>query len=109
MNVSMEQHQCFVCGCHYDTGNILMAKRLSTKLKDRTITGVGLCPEHQKMKDDGYIALIEATDSQGTQRTGNVAHIRESVWEQVFDVPVPPQKICFVEVGVVDLLKSKAA
>ena len=46
-HVSLEQHVCLVCGTAFDTGAILLDKRLRASMERHTATGWGLCPEHQ--------------------------------------------------------------
>ena len=58
-HVSLEQHVCLVCGKAFDTGTILLDKRLRASMEHHTKTGWGLCPEHQKLADDGFVALVE--------------------------------------------------
>ena len=57
--VSLEQRLCLVCGISFDTGNLLLDKRLRASMKRHTTTGWGLCAEHQKLADDGFVALVE--------------------------------------------------
>ncbi len=45
LHVSLEQHVCLVCGTAFDTGAILLDKRLRASMERRTATGWGLCPE----------------------------------------------------------------
>lgn len=45
--VSLEQRVCPVCGSPYDTGSILLDKRLRARMNEKTIAGRGPCPEHQ--------------------------------------------------------------
>jgi hypothetical protein len=108
--VSMEQRQCIVCGVVYDTGSILMDKRLRASMEKNTVTGTGFCPEHQKLKDEGYIALIEA-DPATDKRTGNIAHIRASVWPDLFrgEHSQPPGgMVAYVTPDTMDALKKIA-
>ena len=46
-HVSLEQHVCLVCGAGFDTGTILLDKRLRASMERHTAIGWGLCPEHQ--------------------------------------------------------------
>lgn len=103
-HVSMEQHQCPVCGETHNTGTILLHKKLKATLEQYTVTGQSFCPEHQKLKDEGYIALIEIDNK---TRTGSLAHVRATAWSNIFDQPVPPQGIAFVEIGVLAMLQAK--
>ena len=85
-HVSLEQHVCLVCGTAFDTGAILLDKRLRASMERHTATGWGLCPEHQKLADDGFVALVECDP----QRSGSQACV-------------------FVEPGVIEQLQSMTA
>ncbi|MBH8802864.1 ATPase, partial [Pseudomonas aeruginosa] len=110
------------CGTAFDTGAILLDKRLRASMERHTATGWGLCPEHQKLSDDGFVALVECdpqrSGAQGggcmkpeqAYRTGRLAHLRRSVFAQVFNVPIAEKQACvFVELGVIDQLQSMTA
>lgn len=117
-HVSMEQHVCLVCGVAFDTGAILLDKRLRASMERHTTTGWGLCPEHQKMADDGFVALVECdpqrSGSAGTRmkpeqayRTGRLAHLKRDVFAATFNVPIEANQPCvFVEPGVIEQLQS---
>ncbi|WP_150428681.1 ATPase [Dechloromonas sp. CZR5] len=119
-HVSMEQHVCLVCGLAFDTGAILLDKRLRASMERHTTTGWGLCAEHQKLADDGFVALVECDPQRsGTPagaarmkpeqayRTGRLAHVRRTVFAQVFNVSIEDKQACvFVEPGVIDQLQS---
>src|SRR3546814_7349711 len=66
-HVSLEQHVCLICGTAFDTGAILLDKRLRASMGRHTATGWGLCPAHQKLFDDGFVALVECDP----QRSGS--------------------------------------
>lgn len=109
--VTLEQQCCIVCGKTFDTGSILMDRRLRNTFEHHTVTGWGMCPEHQKLKDDGFTALVEidekkTTDMNNPYRTGCLAHVRNEVWENIFDTPLPPKGVCFVEIGVLAKLQT---
>ncbi len=55
-HVSMKQHVCLVCGLAFDSGAILLDKRLRASMERHTTTGWSLCVEHQKLADDGFVA-----------------------------------------------------
>ena len=117
-HVSMEQHVCLVCGVAFDTGNLLLDKRLRASMERHTATGWGLCAEHQKLADDGFVALVECdpqrSGSPGARlkpeqayRTGLLAHIKRHVFTQVFNVPIEANQPCvFVEPGVIEQLQA---
>lgn len=107
-HVSMEQHQCLVCGKNYDTGAVLLDKRLRPSLEQYTVTGNGLCPEHKKLFDDGYVALVEVSADR-KHRTGNLAHVSRRVWNDVFDTSFDERApMAYVEVGVIEKLAAMA-
>ena len=121
-HVSLEQHVCLVCGTRFDTGAVLLDRRLRASMEHQTVTGWGLCPEHQKLFDEGFVALVECdpqrsgsqaggrTKPEQAYRTGQLAHLRRAVFAQVFNVPIADDQPCvFVEPGVIDQLQSMAA
>ena len=117
-HVSMEQHVCLVCGVAFDTGAILLDKRLRASMERHTVTGWGLCAEHQKLADDGFVALVECDPQRSgspggrlkpeqAYRTGRLAHIKRHVFTQVFNVPIEANQACvFVEPGVIEQLQA---
>ena len=122
-HVSLEQHVCLVCGKAFDTGTILLDKRLRASMEHHTKTGWGLCPEHQKLSDDGFVALVECDPQRSgsptgaarmkldqAYRTGRLAHVRRTMFAQVFNVSIDDKQACvFVEPGVIDQLQSMVA
>ena len=72
-HVSLEQHACLVCGVSFGTGSILLDKCLRATMKRCTGMGWGLCPEHQKLSDDGLVALIECDLQRSGSPSGVVA------------------------------------
>jgi hypothetical protein len=110
--VTLEQKHCAVCGKNYETGALLMDKRM--RFEKYTVTGVGLCPEDQKKFDEGYIALIEVDPKKSAiegdrlkpekaYRTGRVAHIKSSAFNKVFNIPLPEKTpILFVDEEIID-------
>lgn len=110
-HVSMERHVCIVCGKLFDTGSILLDRRLCDSLERSTITGTGLCPEHLKLFDDGYIALVEVANKQNSttlkpqdaDRTGRIAHVRRTVATEIFNAALPDGAMVYVEAGTDDV------
>lgn len=119
--VSLEQHVCHVCGTAFDTGVIFMHKRLCASMEHHTKTGWGLCPEHQKFYDDGFVALIEidpelselgtiGVKPENAHRTGRMAHLKREAFTNVFDVPIKDeQAFIFIEPGVIEQLQMMVA
>ncbi len=119
-HVSVEQHVCLVCTTRYETGAILIDRRLHDSLDRHTLTGWGLCPEHQVLFDEGYIAVVECdpersgNPSQGDRvkpdkayRTGKVAHVKQDAFDRLFNLPRDDKLACvFVEPGVIETLQA---
>ena len=97
-HVSLETHICLVCGCTYQTGDLLLKKDMRPTLNNETLTGNGLCDEHQKKYDEEYIALIEIDPDKSTHltkkhllkpgeayRTGKIFHLSLKAFKQIFD------------------------
>lgn len=121
-HVTMEQHACAACGNVYDTGAILLDRRLRQTFESKTVTGFGLCPECQKMKDDGYVALVECDPTKSgisahdktakaeqVYRTGRIVHMKEEAFRRVFEQELPPKRVCFIEPGVIEKLQARQA
>jgi hypothetical protein len=122
-HVSLEQHACLVCGIAYDTGSILLDKRLRASLQRHTTTGWGLCAEHQNLSDDGFVALVECDPQRSGKssgadrlkpeqayRTGRLAHLKRAMFATVFNVPIAADQACvFVEPGVIEQLQTMVA
>lgn len=120
-HVSLERRVCLVCGSAFDTGAILLDKRLRPSMTHYTTTGWGLCSEHQRLFDEGYVALVECDPQRSgspsdklkpeqAYRTGKLAHLRREVFGKVFNVPIADQQPCvFVEPGVLDHLQAMVA
>lgn len=102
----------------FDTGNVLMHKRFKPELGRTTTTGRGLCPEHRKLSDDGYVALVECDDAKSTVtegyvdsgsvwRTGNIMHIRRSAAAELFNREVTAKDtMWFIDEGLFNQLKG---
>ncbi|WP_261530687.1 ATPase [Burkholderia multivorans] len=122
-HVSLEQHVCLICGTRFDTGAVLLDRRLRASMERHTATGWGLCPEHQKLSDDGFVALVECdplhsgspagggrVKPEQAYRTGRLAHLKREAFAQVFNVPIAADQPCvFVEPSVIEQLQTMTA
>jgi hypothetical protein len=122
-HVSMEQHLCLVCGRPFETGAILLDRRLRRSMERHTITGWDLCDEHRKLHEEGFVALVEIDPAKSEQptagdkllphqvwRTGKLAHLKREVFSRIFDVVAEPNTPCaFVEPEVMAMLEAMAA
>ena len=108
---TVEQECCSVCLEVYDTGALLIDKRVKPVFEDHTVTGYGLCPECEKYVDDNMIALVEVTNIQTSrkklkqeeaQRTGRYVWVnREGITS--FDENAP---MGFIDVELMEHLLS---
>ena len=119
-HVSLEQRVCIGCATTYDTGALLLDKRLRATLERHTTTGWGLCPEHRRLHEQGFVALVECDPEKSgnpnagatvkpedAYRTGQIAHIRREVFEHIFNTTAGRDVPCvFVELGVIEKLQS---
>lgn len=117
-HVSMETNVCPVCGVTFETGSILLDKKLRNKLDSTTLTGMSLCPEHQKLHNDGYLALVEIDPTKSipsangrvkpedAYRTGKIIHIRYSVAKDLFNVDVGDIPFTYIDPQVSAHLES---
>ena len=97
--VTMEAKICSVCGQQYNSGTILLNKRLSKRFDKETVTGFGMCPEHVKLMEEGFVACIEIDSSkvpdnkdrlkqEEAPRTGRLAHVKREALEAMLGSPV---------------------
>lgn len=121
--VSMEQHVCVACATPFDTGSVLLDRRLRPSMKHHATTGWGLCPEHRRMHSQGFVALVECDPQRSgapsrdgqmkpeqAYRTGRLAHLKRDAFAGVFNVPIAAdQPVVFVEPGVIERLQAMAA
>lgn len=109
-HVGMGFHVCPVCCVEHDEV-VLLDTRLKPTLKPRNFAGWTLCEEHKKQIAEGYIALVEVknkpTGLADADRTGQLAMIRTSAFNQIFPKLTPPMHgIAFVENGTIAMLQS---
>ena len=109
-HVGMGVHVCPVCMKEHDEV-VLLDKRLRPTLERRNFVGWKLCDEHEKLWEEGYIALVECTNDspptlESVKRTGLIAHVRKEVWSNIFSGSVPDNPIVFVQEGAIEKLQA---
>lgn len=94
-HVSMAQRICVVTGEKFDTGEILLDKRLRNSLERNTVTGWGISPEVQEKLDDGFVAVVGVNREKSTKeddgsitpagayRTGHIGYVKKDVLENM--------------------------
>lgn len=115
--VVLEQAICPVCGCkHTHNMGILISKRLQPIKEEDRICSYTLCEEHQKLFDDGFVALIPVNNAptadtnttlnfNDADRIGGFIHLRKTVFNDIFNTEVSAeQELVFVDKEVCDML-----
>jgi len=119
-HVSMEQHVCLVCGRPFDTGAILLDRRLRPSMARHTVTGWDLCAEHRRLHEAGFVALVECDPTKSgnpgagerispseAYRTGKLAHLKREIFVKMFNVAADPDTPCvFVDPEVMAMLEG---
>lgn len=110
--VGMGQSLCPVCLKEHDSV-VLLNKRLSKTLTGHEFMGWSMCSEHQKLKDDGYVALVVVSNTEqptlkNAVRTGDLVHVRASAWSKLFNTSVPPKGLAFIDRAAFDKVQSIA-
>lgn len=112
-HVGMGYQLCPICYEKHDKV-VLLDRRLKDPLEPESFTGFSLCPKHAAMQEE-YVALVECSNSnvsgnlkpQDAKPTGAYAHIRRTVTDQVFNVPIPADiPFVYCEAGVIGKLKQ---
>lgn len=115
--VAMETLQCPICGdIHSHNAGILIHKRLRNIPKDQTLTGHGLCEEHDKLFKEGYIAMIVVSNPSGEKltlkeavRTGDLIHIKKELASRMFENFPENLPFVFIEKELFELLQKMEA
>lgn len=114
-HVSMENKICQVCGVknNHNCG-ILLDKRLQQSLERETVTGWGLCEEHDNVVKDGFVIMVVAknddTNKEGymkiedAERTGEVLYVRKEVCQEMFNIEV--KDLMFIDEETYEMLKK---
>lgn len=112
-HVSLEQNICSVCGDTFETNGVLLHKQLRATLDKHTVTGWGLCPKDQERLDEGYIALVEISNTytgshmeqEEAKRTGKIFYLKREAFKELFTIQ-EPEVLAFIPTEVGDYLRS---
>ena len=102
--VTMEQHQCPVCGVTFDTGAILLDRRLLNKFDNKTVTSYSLCSECQIKIDEGFTILIVVKDGENSAnpyRTGEILY-----YKSIDPTNKPTSPIMYIEESAAKEIKA---
>ena len=112
--VAMAEHVCGIC-CKRHTHNteLLIHKKLRDIPKDERLLGWGLCEEHDRLFNEGYVALVGALapksgnmlNNEDAHRTGDIIHLKREVFKNTFDANIPDDlPMVFIEPEVVKVV-----
>lgn len=99
MNV-LKPRLCPICGKSDSSRLILSKEETLAALELQKRSDWALCKEHQKLFDEGFIALVEAeprlmvdgiVKETDARRTGKICHVRRSVAENLFGEAIDPR------------------
>lgn len=114
--VTMEQNVCVVCTRKFDTGAILLDRRMRNVFEKETATGWGMCAECKQFAADGFVQLVECKgDHEGTMkpgdadRTGRICRLKKDAFERVFQQPAPKGGCMFIAPGIIEKLEAMVA
>ena len=103
--------QCIICG--NDTGEIaLLGAGYKGEAPMHLITSVEPCTTCRDTHLSKGVLLVEANvdwksdDKKSYQPTGKLVVLKDEAFVRCFDKSIPKEKICFVEVGLIDKITS---
>jgi len=114
--VAKAKKQCPVCLDIHESGEILIHKRLKDIPEEKTVTGLELCKEHEKLYNADYLALVVInTDSyqnsvapEDADYTGQILHIKYEVFNNLMKTPVDiDTPMVYIDVEMYDSLLDK--
>ena len=78
--VAMGHEQCPVCGVKHNE-SVILDTRLNNSFEvgESLLTGFSLCPEHQQLRDDGYVFVITVKGEDNLPQ-GKIAAVLEDAF-----------------------------
>ncbi len=119
--IVLEKKICPVCGrIHTHAAGIIIHTHFKSIPEDKQVTGWGMCEEHAKLHDDGFVALVAIDENQSTHeegkpnsyhpndvyRTGPIAHLKRDRFNIIFNVEAPESLLVFCEEDVITILRE---
>ena len=98
--------QCIICGG--DTGEIaLLGAAYKGEAPRKMLLGVEPCKQCREKYLTVGVLLVEADQREVKNKmqhipTGKVTVLKDEAFTRIFDKPIPPKKICYVEIGLLD-------
>lgn len=108
-HVSMAVTVCPLCEGKEPTNEILLDKRLRASMERETVVGIRVCQKCVKEATDNQ-QIILLTAHENGHLTGEIMHIKESAFTQVFPgEEVPPGRVAMVSQEVTQELIALAS
>ena len=116
--VTIEQKICPITGKTFDSGDILVDRRLKDSFEKCTTTGWQICPEVKEQLDKGFVALVEIDEAKSTKsnngnitpegayRLGKIVYVRNAIVKEIFNTKITTPFV-YVESKVIEFLESK--
>jgi len=112
---TVEKKQCLVCLRLYDTGVELIDSQHKPTEATHTLTGLGLCPEHQQRVNDGYVALVAIDTGKselqggtvvagGEYRLGKIMWVKREMAQLIAPQVPTSQTLVFCHPNLIDAL-----
>lgn len=117
--VTLEQACCPACGKTFDTGALLLDKRMRERFEMKTVTGFQLCPDDQAKVDEGYVILVgidekksggyrDTKKPEDVYRTGMIAYLKQDVAREIMP-SIGEHKMVWVDDAVIHQLGAMQA
>jgi hypothetical protein len=110
----MEQNICPICRVTFDTGAILLDRRLRDSMERHTTTSLSICPDCTTQSEDGWIALVGANGpvQDGLLKPQDAVYAAEYLWvkryvaDQLFNVPLDTHPFVYLEPAAIERVKE---
>lgn len=124
--VTLETKRCIICGKDYDSGAILINKRLYDRFEMHTCTGFGDpcndCTEYLLGGEHGRIALVGVDETkskmkpadtelkqQDACRTGEISFLDKWAWQHIFTTPMPRGPMVFLSNEAIAAVENRVS
>jgi hypothetical protein len=110
-HVAMGYYLCPVCLTKH-TEVVVLDKKLKASLPPSVFVDWDLCKEHAKLSLENYVHIVEVSSEVTSMeqsvevRTGKAASIRETIWNDIMNAPIPKNRFAFVNLGLIDKLQE---
>ena len=116
--------QCVVCGDLYESGTIYLHRDMEHYELEDTCSGNGFCPDHEHLRQQGFIAMIVVNkpllkhelpnfgacgEELHELRTGEIFFIKKSQFRKNFSMDPPSEQYAFMSADAFQAYRNKQA